>query len=159
MIMMMVMMMMMMMLQLQMRKSTDHQHPEFVVESITTEGFRWPSLPSSPLSTSTPPPPSPSQPPPPSPSPSFFRRPVSRTINCGSKSEIAQVFLLKTQNLIYSRDVIVIRMIAQWHRWWQWSWWSQWQWSCNDQNCDFRWCRRWKQVSLDLLDRTLAQIR
>ena len=31
---------MIMMLQLQMRKSTDHQHPEFVVESITTEGFR-----------------------------------------------------------------------------------------------------------------------
>ena len=26
--------------QLQMRKSTDHQHPEFVVESITTQGFR-----------------------------------------------------------------------------------------------------------------------
>merc|ERR1719367_751027 len=45
-------------MQLQMRKSTDHQHPEFVVESITTQGFR---------------------------------RPVSRTINCGSKSEIAQV--------------------------------------------------------------------
>ena len=34
------MMMIILMLQLQMRKSTDHQHPEFVVNSITTEGFR-----------------------------------------------------------------------------------------------------------------------
>merc|ERR1719412_2400560 len=41
-----------------MRKSTDHQHPEFVVDSITAQGFR---------------------------------KPVSRTINCGSKAEIAQV--------------------------------------------------------------------
>ena len=95
MVMMMVRMMVVMIiliLQLQMRKSTDHQHPEFVVNSITTEGFRWPWCHHHYHHTKIQ-----------SPSPSYHhhctititRRPVSRTINCGSKSEIAQVMIFK----------------------------------------------------------------
>ena len=46
-------------LQLTMKKTTDHDHPEFVVQSVFSS--------------------------------SLMRQPVSRTINCGSKAEIAQV--------------------------------------------------------------------